>query len=68
MIESTDYGMGVACDFCSTEIELQTRDFHFAVETIKNRGWKISRSAEGEWQHRCPACVEDQPIVAHHAQ
>lgn len=62
MIERTDYGMAVSCDTCSTEIELQTRDFDHAIETIKHRGWKIDRDPEGAWRHRCPVCVEDQNV------
>lgn len=60
MIEPTDYGMAVSCDFCSTEIELQTHEFTHAVETIKHRGWKIGKDLEGQWTHKCPACLEDE--------
>lgn len=60
MIEETDYGMTASCDFCSTEIELQTRDFLHAVKSIKNRGWKVFQNEKGEWQHKCPCCLEDE--------
>lgn len=61
MLEPSDYGYAASCDFCSTEIELQTRDFMTAVEIIKRRGWKISKGEDGQWQHKCPACAEDSP-------
>lgn len=59
MIESTDYGYAVSCDFCSEEIELQLRDFDHVIVAIKRRGWRISNDDKGQWQHKCPVCVED---------
>jgi hypothetical protein len=58
VIEETDIGYAASCDFCSNEIEIQTRDFQFVVKVIKQRGWKISKGPEGEWVHKCPACLE----------
>lgn len=64
VIETTDHGTGVACDFCPIEIELRTDDFTVVQETIRRRGWKISKNAEGEWQHKCPACAEDEHVAS----
>lgn len=63
VIETTDRGTGVACDFCPIEIELHTDDFAVVQETIKKRGWKTFRGTDGEWQHKCPACAEDDISV-----
>lgn len=62
MIEKTDSGITASCDTCSTETELQTHDFKFAVEVIKHRGWKITQK-DGEWRHQCPCCVEDKKVL-----
>ena len=60
MIEESDIGYAVSCDFCSTETEIQTRDFGWVIKVIKQRGWRISKGPGGEWQHKCPVCVEGE--------
>lgn len=49
-----------SCDFCSETIDTETDDFHDAVAIMKREGWKIFKGKRQEWQHKCPACVEDE--------
>lgn len=59
MIEATEDGHGVCCDFCSTEVEFRTHRVAQVLFALHARGWQITRDEKGKWQHRCPCCVED---------
>lgn len=67
MIEETDFGYAVACDFCSNEIEVQASTFEFAVKCARHRGWGFTRNEQGHWLHTCPACLEEREGNRTHA-
>lgn len=66
MIETDSAGEGGAaamyfgtasCDLCCIQEEYDG-DFYEIVEQMKDDGWKI-RKVDGDWQHVCPACIEE---------
>jgi hypothetical protein len=47
-----------SCDFCSTgSEEFEADNWNAAMTAMKAAGWKNSNKT-GEWQHKCPDCVE----------
>lgn len=50
----------VTCDGpgCTEDIEIETEDFEEAVKEIHEAGWESFKDEDGDWQNRCPACVE----------
>ena len=56
MIEKPGICYNVTCDFCPEAVDTGETDFRMAVAEIKSQGWQVFKK-QGEWHHRCPACV-----------
>jgi hypothetical protein len=55
------FGFNTSCDHCSHDEDLDNADtFQEAVDEIKSQGWRITRLANGEWDHTCPDCLEGE--------
>ncbi len=55
MIERTEDGFEVACDYCSNDIEVSGHDWNEMLAEIKANGWHI-RQVNGEWKHMDDEC------------
>jgi hypothetical protein len=54
-------GLGrIDCDSCSEGMELYSDSFSQFVNNTKDEGWKTTFS-DGQYWHKCPDCVEDEP-------
>jgi hypothetical protein len=59
MINRLDGKLVICCDFCSDEDASDTDDFTEAWGMWKDDGWRAFKEG-GEWQHKCPNCIEDR--------
>lgn len=48
----------VECDECGAEDRIERETFHEVIDVMKSEGWKIRR-INGEWEHHCSDCAED---------
>lgn len=48
----------VYCDHCSHDDLIDEEIFTDVIQHMKKEGWRISK-VKGEWDHKCPSCVED---------
>lgn len=55
MIERTDDGFEVACDYCSADTEVEGYDWQEMLAEVKSGGWHIRKLGEG-WKHMCDDC------------
>lgn len=46
----------ISCDSCDEEVLEQ--DFHDAKDVIDSLGWKTFKDTDGEWAHKCSACID----------
>lgn len=53
----------IACDECGdgTGDPFHRIEFGEMVSSAKDAGWQIRLGENGEWQHYCPACREEDP-------
>jgi len=50
----------VFCDFCDHVEEIDTDgDFQELLDQMKENGWENFKDEDGEWEHKCPICVEN---------
>jgi hypothetical protein len=51
----------VSCDYCSEDIEIDSGgDWQDMIRDIKEKGWKIKKMNDEDWQHMCPDCVKNK--------
>ena len=50
------------CDECGDELDAYTSDFNEALEVLKMNGWEYVRGQDGEYEHYCPTCGDDDVI------
>ncbi len=51
-------GFNFTCDACGRVKFVDVEGFMWAVDHIKEEGWRVRRLV-GEWEHTCPACQEE---------
>lgn len=58
MTLSRQYGLVVfECDDCGDALETETRDFHEALERLREEGWRtLPGRTDHEWRHKCGTC------------
>lgn len=61
MLEKNGPTFEVTCDFCPNDLDTGEDDFHMAVTELKLKGWRVFKK-DGEWVHKCAACLEDNWI------
>lgn len=53
-------GWEAQCDLCDDDLQMpDANSFEDALADIKLSGWKPV-SVNGVWEHRCPACLEEE--------
>ena len=55
-----DHGeLSFECDSCGDLLDTGMTEFDAAFAYAKREGWRVVRT-EGEWQHRCPDCEDEE--------
>lgn len=47
------------CDDCGDALDAYTNDFTEAIEVLKMNSWTFIRQKNGDYEHYCPDCSED---------
>ena len=51
-------GFEMQCDKCGDVEFFDTEEFKEMLDESKAIGWRGFKSADGMWEHRCPACAD----------
>jgi len=61
MIEKEFFGYVINCDKCSNYLNCDVYDdFQGAIDLAKEKGWKIRKDKNGDWEHICPVCYQKE--------
>lgn len=60
MIERDGGAVSASCDGCTESHTAFTGDWQEALAELRQEGWRIRRGEDGEWEHHCPGCVEEE--------
>ena len=53
-------GFSVGCDTCSFFDEFEVgNNWEELISEMKDKGWRMKQNEYGEFEHYCPACVEE---------
>lgn len=59
MIERANGGFDVHCDGCSNAEFIDVEEWGELMTEMEAMGWK-SINVDGDWEHRCPVCIEKE--------
>lgn len=60
MIERDGGAISASCDGCTEDHTAFTDDWQEALAELRQEGWRIRRGKDGEWEHHCPGCLEEE--------
>lgn len=44
------------CDECEDTFDTDTDNFEEAVKAVKDKGWRMFKNKNGDWEHYCSEC------------
>lgn len=65
MLERTEDGVCLSCDYCSEEQIVKGSDIQAIHVAAGKHGWQVVEKCKGKYEYMCPSCVEDRAPVQH---